>query len=75
MGHECPYEDCKKVLANKDGLKNHIMIHTGEKPYKCDYPDCKYGSIQLGNLNIHKRIHTGEKPYKCSHCEKSFSQQ
>jgi KRAB domain-containing zinc finger protein len=74
MGHECPYKDCKKVLANKDSLKNHIMIHTNQKGYKCDYGDCKYVSIQLGNLNIHKRIHTGEKPYKCNTCEKSFSQ-
>jgi KRAB domain-containing zinc finger protein len=74
MDYECPYETCKKVLANKDTLKNHIMTHTGEKPHKCNYPGCDYACVQQGNLEIHKRIHTGEKPYKCNTCERSFSQ-
>lgn len=74
MVYVCSFENCTKILANKDTLKNHMMIHTGEKPYTCDYPGCKYASIQQVNLETHKRIHTGEKPFQCSHCEKSFSQ-
>ena len=74
MAYVCSYENCKKVLANRDTLKNHIMIHTGQKPYTCNYPGCKYACIQQVNLETHKRIHTGEKPFKCNICEKSFSQ-
>jgi uncharacterized Zn-finger protein len=74
MPYVCLYENCKKILANKDTLKNHIMTHTGEKPYSCNYIGCNYSSIQQVNLETHKRIHTGEKPFKCTECEKCFSQ-
>merc|ERR1712055_777842 len=42
-------------------LKNHELIHTGEKPFKC--PDCDYRCIQRSNLRIHMRgIHKKELP-------------
>jgi len=42
-------------------LKNHELIHTGEKPFKC--PDCDYRCIQRSNLRIHMRgVHKKELP-------------
>jgi hypothetical protein len=45
----CP--ECGKILSTNHGLKNHIMIHTGEKPYKCHI--CSKPFIQKGNLKKH----------------------
>ena len=42
-------------------LKNHEMIHTGEKPFACS--DCTYRCIQRSNLRIHMRtVHKKELP-------------
>jgi KRAB domain-containing zinc finger protein len=68
----CPYQGCHKIYANKVGLERHIMLHTGERPYKCDY--CEKAFIQKGTLQEHVRVHTGDKPFKCSYCDKAFTQ-
>ncbi|XP_068116195.1 zinc finger protein 408 [Hyperolius riggenbachi] len=64
---------CDKQLANSCSLRNHMLMHTGEKPYAC--PDCGSSFRHKGNLRIHQRLHTGEKPYKCQYCGDSFPQQ
>ncbi|KAL7833879.1 hypothetical protein AOLI_G00288390 [Acnodon oligacanthus] len=67
---KCP--KCNKELANSGSLRNHMRLHTGERPYVC--PHCGKSFRQCGNLQGHLRIHTGEKPYKCKHCDQCFSQ-
>ncbi|XP_030649643.1 zinc finger protein 408 [Chanos chanos] len=67
---KCP--ECDKELANTGSLRNHMRLHTGERPYAC--PHCGKCFRQRGNLQGHLRIHTGEKPYKCDHCDQHFSQ-
>ncbi|KAM9861105.1 uncharacterized protein ACBR49_003465 [Aulostomus maculatus] len=63
---------CPKLLANTGSLKNHMKIHTGEKPHVCQH--CGRCFSQKGNLDSHLRVHNGEKPYPCSECDQSFSQ-
>ncbi|KAM3625196.1 uncharacterized protein V6R79_008473 [Siganus canaliculatus] len=63
---------CSKLLANSGSLRNHMKIHTGEKPHICQH--CGKCFSQKGNLECHLRIHNGEKPYPCSECDLSFSQ-
>ncbi|TRY82385.1 hypothetical protein DNTS_002479, partial [Danionella cerebrum] len=67
---KCP--ECHKELANSGSLRNHMRLHSGERPYVCQY--CNKSFRQHGNMLGHMRIHTGEKPYKCDHCDLRFSQ-
>ena len=48
----CPH--CPKAMKRQNDLQKHIMIHTGEKPFKCDM--CDYASNRKTNLQRHKRF-------------------
>ncbi|XP_062237187.1 zinc finger protein 408-like isoform X2 [Platichthys flesus] len=63
---------CPKLLASGSSLRNHMKLHSGERPHVCQ--TCGRSFSQKGNLECHLRIHSGEKPYPCSQCNQSFSQ-
>ncbi|KAH1003733.1 hypothetical protein HUJ04_003603 [Dendroctonus ponderosae] len=68
--YKCEY--CNKFFRGKDGLKFHLMIHRGDKPFCCEF--CGKRFILNTFLKQHLRTHpeSNVKPFKCLYCEKTF---
>ncbi|KAJ0001796.1 hypothetical protein NQD34_001592, partial [Periophthalmus magnuspinnatus] len=68
---------CRKFLSNSGSLKNHMKIHTGERPHICQHCGKSFSqevSCLTGNLVAHVRAHSGERPYTCTDCGQGFGQ-
>ena len=52
---KCQY--CDKKFALAQYLKDHLNVHTGDKPYLCKYEGCTQAFSQAGKLSVHKRLH------------------
>ncbi|KAL2308197.1 hypothetical protein Nmel_001202, partial [Mimus melanotis] len=52
---------CDRSFTEKWALKNHVKLHTGEKPFKCTWPTCHYSFLTASAMKDHFRTHTGLK--------------
>jgi hypothetical protein len=64
---------CDKQFLSRNHLQRHILVHTGEKPYKCEV--CGLACNQKSNLKKHMLVHTDcAKLHQCHLCPNSFTQ-
>ena len=47
----CPF--CSTIMGAPSNMKQHILIHTGEKPFSCAF--CELKTIQKSTLEKHMR--------------------
>ena len=67
----CGWENCGRVITQRQKLLRHLRVHTRYKPCKCVHCLKTFSTQDI--LQQHMRTHSGEKPYKCSHCGKGFA--
>lgn len=48
---------CMKTFTLAQYLKEHMYIHTQQKPFKCDFEGCDRSFRQAGKLSMHKKLH------------------
>merc|ERR1712071_496797 len=62
----CP----SSAFSSQSKLNDHMLKHTGERPFKCSFCDKSYPV--KATLTAHLRLHANEKPHQCERCGKAF---
>ncbi|XP_073983439.1 uncharacterized protein isoform X2 [Rhodnius prolixus] len=69
LGLSC--QVCGRVLSTKATLKEHMFIHSGEKPFECQL--CGRKIRHRANFIIHVQGHSLGQPHVCTTCGMGFA--
>lgn len=62
---------CGKALQTESGMRLHLKMHTGLKPYKCKF--CEKSFVIESYKKRHELTHSGDKSFMCHLCSASFA--
>ncbi|KUJ20613.1 uncharacterized protein LY89DRAFT_610899 [Mollisia scopiformis] len=68
----CDWPGCGRLFSAPQAMRQHYLLHTGEKPWVCKHCGKKFP--QQSACTIHERTHTKEKPLECNICGMKFSE-
>ncbi|XP_005096526.1 transcription factor E4F1 isoform X2 [Aplysia californica] len=63
---------CDKSFRGSTYLRQHMRMHTGDRPYQCPHSDCHQSFISRDILKKHMFVHTEQRDFKCGECGKMF---
>lgn len=66
-----PCTQCERVLIDIEDFREHMNVHTGNRPHKCRH--CGKGFSSRKNMRQHEKSHTGEQKLRCRLCPKKYS--
>lgn len=64
-------EHCGKLFTRNWYLKQHIKLHSNDKPYSCEMCDKRF--LNSSNLKQHMKTHSVE--YRCHICNRTYHSQ
>lgn len=73
----CEWKDCNREgrpFLKRHKIRNHVRIHTGERPFVCTYPGCGKKFTRGDGLHTHMKTHAELKPFVCNqiNCDKAY---